>query len=140
MEGLYAPSILRTTFRPISGSRLTFFYYFAIPGGIISISNIILIFQVIKAKIKRESWLIDTVNDKNQTGITTAMLIVVCLVYIALLPPYLCHRVCVSFGAKYRNTRGGKDEDVRVYQHCGILCQSHNQLLHLHHQREGILE
>ena len=64
-----------------------FLYYFAIPAGITSISNLILIFQVIKAKIKRDSWLTDTKNDKNKTGSTVAMLISVCLVYIVLMAP-----------------------------------------------------
>ena len=64
-----------------------FLYYFAIPAGITSISNLILVLQVIKAKIKRDSWLTDTKNDKNKTGSTVAMLISVCVVYIGLMSP-----------------------------------------------------
>ena len=62
-----------------------FLVYFAIPAGITSISNLILILQVIKAKIKRDSWLTDTKDDKNKTGSTVAMLISVCFVYIVLM-------------------------------------------------------
>ena len=64
-----------------------FLYLFAIPAGIIAISNLILIFQVIKAKTKRDSWLAENKNDKNQTVSTIAMLVSVCVVYIILLSP-----------------------------------------------------
>ena len=61
-----------------------YLYYFAIPASVIGISSLILILQVIKAKIKRYALLTDNKNEQNKTGSTIAMLVAVCLVYIAL--------------------------------------------------------
>ena len=64
-----------------------FFIAFACPGAVITICSMVIIYKVIKAKIKREAYLAKGVNDKNQTYSTIVMLVTVCVAYIVLLAP-----------------------------------------------------
>ena len=64
-----------------------FFILFLVPGSIIIISNIIIMYKVTKAKIKRDVYLAKGTNDKNQTYSTIAMLVTVCVAYVCLTTP-----------------------------------------------------
>ena len=60
---------------------------FACPGALITISSMIIIYKVIKAKIKREAYLSKGASDTNHTYSTIAMLVTVCVAYVCFLAP-----------------------------------------------------